>query len=116
MHLVPDQQVEETLHPVLHVVGERVPAGAGGVGLPECRAAVGAAELPPGQVLVRQGHAVLVHDLRGADGAAGDAEGLPRLLVPYEPAARRGPPPDDGGGPAIGELRPFPGHHGEEGA
>ena len=86
MDLVTDQQVEEALHPVLHVVGQRVAGGAGLVGLPEGRAAVGAGVLPTVQVGVRQGHAVLVHDLGGAVGAAGEPERLARLLVPKEPA------------------------------
>ena len=81
--LIPDQQVEEALHPVLHVVGQRVAGGAGLVGLPEGRAAVGAGVLPAVQVLVGDGNAVLVHDLSGAVGAAGDPEGLARLLVPH---------------------------------
>ena len=42
MDLIPDQQVEEALHVVLHVVGQRVAGGAGLVGLPEGRAAAGA--------------------------------------------------------------------------
>ena len=86
MDLVADQQVEEALHPVLDVVGQRVAGRPGPVGLPEGSAAAGAGVLPAVQVGVRQRHAVLVHDLRRAVGAAGDAEGLPRLLVPYEPA------------------------------
>ena len=35
VHLVPDQQVEEALHPVLDVVSQRVAGGAGPVRLPE---------------------------------------------------------------------------------
>ena len=86
MDLITDQQVEEALHPVLHVVGQRVAGRAGLVGLPEGRAAAGAGVLAAAQVGVRQGHAVLVHDLRRAVGAAGDPERLARLLVPKEPA------------------------------
>ncbi len=69
VHLVPDQQVEEPLHVVLHVVGQRVAGGAGLVGLPEGRAAAGAGVLAAVQVLVREGNAVLVHDLGGAPDA-----------------------------------------------
>ena len=86
MDLIPDQQVEEALHVVLHVVGQRVAGGAGLVGLPEGRAAAGAGVLAAVQVLVREGNAVLVHDLGGAVGAAGHPERLPRLLVPQQPA------------------------------
>ena len=68
--LIPDQQVEEAPHPVLHVVGQRVAGGAGLVGLPEGGAAVGAGVLPAVQVGVRQGHADLhrisVSELREA--------------------------------------------------
>ena len=56
------------------------------------------------QVLVGEGHAVLVHDLGRAVGAAGDPEGLARLLVPKEPALGDGPPLYHGGRPAIGQL------------
>ena len=116
MDLIPDQQVEEALHVVLHVVGQRVAGGAGLVGLPEGGAATGAGVLPAVQVGVRQGHAVLVHDLRRAVGAAGDPEGLPRLLVPKEPALGDGPPLYDGGHPAVGQLGLLTAHHREEGA
>ena len=116
MHLVADQQVEEPLHPVLDVVGQRIAGRAGPVGLPEGRAAAGAGVLAAVQVGVRQRHAVLVHDLRRAVGAAGDAEGLPRLLLPYEPAPGRGPPLYHGGHPAVGQLGLLPAHHREEGA
>ena len=44
--LIPDQQVEEAPHPVLHVVGQRIAGGAGLVGLPEGGAAVGAGVVP----------------------------------------------------------------------
>ena len=116
MHLVADQQVEEPLHPVLDVVGQRIAGRAGPVGLPEGSAAAGAGVLAAVQVGVRQRHAVLVHDLRRAVGAAGDAEGLPRLLLPYEPAPGRGPPLYHGGHPAVGQLGLLPAHHREEGA
>ena len=116
MHLVPDQQVEEPLHVVLHVVGQRVAGGAGLVGLPEGRAAAGAGVLAAVQVLVREGNAVLVHDLGGAVGATGDPERLARLLVPKEPALRRCPPLYHGGHPAVGELGLLTAHHREEGA
>ena len=82
VNLVTDQQVEEALHPVLHVVRQRVAGGPGFVGLPEGRTAIGAGALAAVQVLVGQRHAVFVHDLRRAVGAAGDPEGLPRLLLP----------------------------------
>ena len=85
MDLVPDQQVEEALHAVLHVVRKRVAGWPGLVRLPQGAAAAGAGVLAAVQVGVRQGHAVLVHDLGGAVGAAGDPEGLARLLVPQEP-------------------------------
>ena len=60
--------------------------------------------------------AVLVHDLRRAVGAAGDPEGLARLLVPQEPAPGHGPPLVHGGHPAVGELGFLTAHHREEGA
>ena len=77
---------------------------------------MGAGALPAVQVGVRQGHAVLVHDLRRAVGAAGDPEGLPRLLVPHQPSLGDGPPLYDGGHPAVGQLGLLPAHHREEGA
>ena len=113
---VPDQQVEETLHPVLHVVGQRVAGGAGPVGLPEGRAAVGAGVLAAVQVLVGEGNAVLVHDLSRAVGAAGHPERLARLLVPNQPPPGRCPPLYHGGHPAVGQLGLLPAHHREEGA
>ena len=116
MDLVAYQQVEESFHPVLDVVGKRVAGGAGPVRLPEGGAAAGAGVLAAVQVGVRQGHAVLVHDLRRAVRAAGDAEGLPRLLLPYEPAPGRGPPLYHGGHPAVGQLGLLTAHHREEGA
>ena len=93
VNLVADQQVEEAPHrPVLHVVCQRVAGGAGPVGLPEGGAAAGAVALAAIQVLVGQWHAVLVHYLRGAAGAAGDPEGLPvsssRTSLPLETAHR----------------------------
>ena len=73
--------------------------------------------MPPAvQVGVGQGHPVLVRDLGGAVGAAGDPERVARLLVPHQPALRGGPPLDDGGLPAVGQLGLLSGHHGEEGA
>ena len=114
--LVPDQQVEEALHPVLHVIRQRVAGGAGLVRLPEGGAAAGAGVLAAVQVGVRQGHAVLVHDLRRAVGTAGDAEGLPRLLVPQQPALGHSPPLYHGGHPAVGQLGLLTAHHREEGA
>ena len=116
MDLVPDQQVEEALHAALHVVRERVAGGAGLVGLPEGGATVGAGVLAAVQVGVRQGHAVLVHDLRRAVRATGRPEGLARLLVPQQPSSGDGPPLDDGGLPAVGQLGLLPRHDGEEGA
>ena len=116
MDLVTNQQVEEALHAVLHVVRKRVAGGAGLVGLPQGAAAVGAGVLAAVQVGVRQGHAVLVHDLGGAVGAAGDPEGLARLLVPQEPPPGRCPPLVHGGHPAVGQLGLLPAHHREEGA
>ena len=114
MNLVAYQQVEEALHPVLDVVGQWVAGRAGPVGLPEGGGAGGAGVLAAVQVRVRQGHAVLVHDLRGAVGAAGDPEGLPRLLLPYEPSPGRGPPLYHGGHPAVGQLCLLPAHHREQ--
>ena len=70
--------------------------------------------LPAVEDLLRQGHPVLVHHLRRAVGAAGDPEGLPRLLDPDEPAPRRRPPLDDGGLPAVGQLGLLPAHHHEQ--
>ena len=116
MHFVANQQVEEAPHPVLDVVGQRIAGRPGPVGLPEGRAAAGAGVLAAVQVGVRERHAVLVHDLRRAVRAAGDAEGLPRLLLPYEPSPRRGPPLYHGGHPAVGQLGLLPAHHREEGA
>ena len=46
VHLVGHEQVEEALHPVLDVVGQRVAGRAGPVRLPEGRAAAGAGVLP----------------------------------------------------------------------
>ena len=112
--LVAYEQVEEALHPMLHVVGQRVAGGAGLVGLPEGRAAAGAGVLAAVQVGVRKGHAVLVHDLRRAAGAAGDPEGLPRLLVPQQPPPGRCPPLVHGGHPAVGQLGLLSRHHREE--
>ena len=92
MDLISYQQVEEALHPVLDVVGERIPLGPGPVGLPEGSAAAGAGVLAAVQVGVRERHAVLVHDLRRAVGAAGDPEGLPvsssRMSRPLDVAHR----------------------------
>ena len=116
MDLVSHQQVEEALHPVLDVVGQRVAGGAGPVGLPQGGVAAGAGVLAAVQVGVRQRYAVLVHDLRRAVGAAGDAEGLPRVLLPQQPSPGRGPPLYHGGHPAIGQLCLLPAHHREEGA
>ena len=116
MDLVSHQQVEEALHPVLHVVGQRIPLGAGPVGLPEGRAADGAGVLAAVQVGVRQRHTVLVDDLRRAVGTAGDPEGLARLLVPHQPAPEHCPPLDDGGLPTVGQFGLLTAHHREEGA
>ena len=46
VHLVAYEQVEEALHPVLDVVGQRVAGRAGPVGLPEGDAAAGAGRRP----------------------------------------------------------------------
>ena len=116
VNFVAYQQVEEALHPVLDVVGQWVAGWPGPVGLPQGGAAAGADMLPAVQVGVRQRHAVLVHDLRRAVGAAGDPEGLPRLLVPQEPSLRDGPPLYHGGHPAVGQLGLLTAHHREEGA
>ena len=85
VNFVADEQVEEAPHPVLHVVGQRIPLGAGPVGLPEWGTAVCAIVLAAVQVCVGEGDSVLVHDLRRADRAAGDPEGAPRLLFPNQP-------------------------------
>ena len=114
MDLVTDKQVEEALHPVLDVIGQRVAGRAGPVGLPEGSVADGAGVLAAVQVGVGQGHAVLVHHLRRAVGAAGHPEGLPRLLVPQEPSLRDGPPLYDGGHPAVGQLGLLTAHHCEQ--
>ena len=114
MHLVADEQVEEPPHPVLDVVRQRVAGGAGPVRLPERAAAAGAGVLAAVQVGVRERHAVLVHDLRRAVRAAGDPEGLPRLLLPQESSLGDGPPLYDGGHPAIGQLGLLPAHHREQ--
>ena len=113
-HSSPMRQVEEAPHPVLHVVRQGVPLRAGVVGLPERGAAAGADVPPAVQVGVGQGNTVLVHDLRGAVGAAGDPERLSRLLVPRQPALGGGPPLYDGGLPAIGQLGLLPRHHREQ--
>ena len=116
VNLISNKELEEPLHSLLDVVGEGVSFRPLGVGLPQGGAAPGAgAPLAP-HLLGGEGHTVLVHDLAGADGAAGDPEGLPRLLVPDEPAPGCSPPLDVCRLPAVGELRPFPGHDGEEGA
>ena len=116
VHLVCYEELEEPLHPLLDVVREWISLRPLGVGLPQGGAAPRAgAPLAP-HLLGGEGHTVLVHDLAGADRAAGDPEGLPRLLVPDEPAPGCGPPLDVCRLPAVGELRPFPGHDGEEGA
>ena len=112
--LVTHQQVEEAPQVVLHVVGERVALRPRVVRLPEGRAALVAAPLPAGEVLQGQGQPVLVDDRGEAVRAAGHAERLQRLLVPDEPAVHRRPALDDGGQPAVGELRPLPRHDHEE--
>ena len=116
MDLVADQQVEEALHPVLDVVGQRIAGRAGPVGLPQRGVAVCAGVLAAVQVRERQRHTVLVDDLRRAVRAAGDPEGLPRLLLPQEPSLRDGPPLYHGGHPAVGQLGFLTAHHREEGA
>ena len=116
MDLVTNEQVEEALHPVLHVIRQRVAGWPGLVRLPQGAAAAGAGVLAAVQVGVRQGHAVFVHDLRRAAGAAGDPEGLARLLVPQEPPPGRCPPLYHGGHPAVGQLGLLTAHHREEGA
>ncbi len=116
VNFVAYKQVEEALHPVLDVVGQRVAGRAGPVGLPEGGVAGGAGVLAPVQVGERQRHAVLVDDLRRAVGAAGDPEGLPRLLLPQEPSLGYGPPLYHGGHPAVGQLGLLTAHHREEGA
>ncbi len=112
--LVTDQQVEEALQAVLHVVGERVALGTGAVGLPERGAALRAPALAAREVTAEQGHAVLVHDLRVAVGAARHPEGLARLLVVDEPPGGRRPALHDGRLPAIRELGALPRHDHEE--
>ena len=116
VNLVPNQQVEEAPHPVLHVVGQGIAPGAGAVGLPQGIAAAGAVALAAAQFAVGQGNAVLVRHLAVAGGAAGHLEGLPGLVVPHQAGAFRGPPLDDGGLPAVGQLGPLPAHHREQGA
>ena len=112
--LATDQQVEEALHPVLDVVGQGVAGGAGLVRLPEGGTAAGAGVLAAVQILVGEGHAVLVHDLGGAVGAAGHPEGFARLLVPHQPTFGDGPPLDDGCLPEVGQLGLPTAHHREE--
>ena len=114
MHLVRHHQVEEALHPVLHVIGQRVALGAGAVGLPQGGPAQVAVPPLAGEFLVGERHPVLVHDLGVAGGAAGHLEGLAGLLVPHQPAPGGGPPLDHGGLPAVGELGPLAGHHREQ--
>ena len=110
----PHQQVEEAPQAVLHVVGEGVALRPRVVRLPESGAALVARALPAGEVLQGQGQPVLVDDRDEAVRAAGDAEGLQGFLVPDEPAVHGRPALDDGGQPAVGELRPLPGHDHEE--
>ena len=114
MHLVADQQVEEALHPVLDVVGQRIAGRAGPVGLPQRGVAGGAGVLAAVQVGVREGHPVLIDYLRRAVGAAGDPEGLPSLLLPQEPSLRDGPPLYHGGHPAVGQFGFLTAHHREQ--
>ena len=64
-------------HAFLYLVGERVAFRPEVVGLPEVRATVGADTLAAIQVLVRQGHAVLVHDLGVTRRAVRDPERPP---------------------------------------
>ena len=116
MDLVTDKQVEEALHPVLHVVGQRVATGAGAVGLPEGGAAQVAVAALAGEFFHRQRNPVPVHHLGVTAGAAGDLKGFAGLLVPHQPAPGGGPPLDHGGLPAVGQLGPLPRHHGEEGS
>ena len=107
VHLVADEQPEESLQPVLHVVGEGIPPGTGAVRLPEGIAAAGAAVAAAGEVALGEGHALVIDDGGVALGAAGDAEGFARLVVPHQLAPRDGPALYHGGRPAVGELRPF---------
>ena len=55
VHLVADEQVEEPLQPVLHVVREGVALRPRGVRLPEGGAALVAGALPAGEILHGQG-------------------------------------------------------------
>ena len=77
VHLVSYGLVEKSPHAFLYLVGERVAFRPEVVGLPEVRATVGADTLAAIQVLVRQGHAVLVHDLGVTRRAVRDPERPP---------------------------------------
>ena len=112
--LVGDQQVEPARHTLLDVVGERIAAGAGAVGLPEGGPTVVAGTLAPRQLCVRQRHAVGVHHLRSTDRAARHTERFPRGLVPQQLPVAGGPTLDDGGLPAVGELGALAGEDGEQ--
>ena len=70
VHLVADQQVEEALEAVLHVVRQRVAFRSRAVGLPERGAALAATALAACEFAAEQRHAVRVDDLRVAVGAA----------------------------------------------
>ena len=89
--LVADEQVEEALHPVLHVVGQRVAL----LGPEPCRPATGesrsrrrSASCGSRSASV-SGTPLLVHDLVrvACPGSRGRLKGLARLLVPQQPAA-----------------------------
>ncbi len=97
MDLVTDKQVEEALHPVLDVVGQRIAGRAGPVGLPQGGVAACAGVLAAVQVDVGQRHAVLPEGLRrlvvGPLRQAPGTLGLRRLPLPVTPALGGGEAP-----------------------
>ena len=103
MHFVGDQQVEPARQALLDVLGERIAAGAGAVGLPEGRRHSERRGLAAGQLRVRQGHAVRGDHLGGTDRARRDAEWRAAVLVPQQPPRR--PWPSVGRRPAASDRR-----------
>ncbi len=77
-------------------------------------AATGAVALAAAQLGVAEGNAILVRPLAVAGEAAGYPEGFPGFVVPHQATVFGGPPSDDGGLPAMGELGPLPAHHREQ--
>ena len=128
MDLVDDQQVEVSAHVVLDVVGQRVLAraltgraashetgvvvgrhGLDGLSLgrPQGRPALWAVVALAVQLLVRDGHAFGVHDLRGAVGAGRGHDELAGLRVAHGTAVLVLEPAHPvGGTEAVAQLGP----------